>query len=147
MRAAARGGREAGLEGFLGRYASKKLIVVEDCRRTVRGCLESARGEWTEELLSAKSASLCAEIERSSGGQSPDHFVRQSLNSIQLIGSASIDSLFIASTNDIVASVGEMFPLRESNGDEVLKVTNSRKWGGSLSCCGITHKNRDGNFG
>jgi len=144
MRAAARGGREAGLEGFLGRYASKKLIVVEDCRRTVRGCLESARGEWTEELLSAKSASLCAEIERSSGGQSPDHFVRQSLNSIQLIGSVSIDSLFVASTNDIVASVGEMFPLRESNGDEVLKVT-TRKWGGVL-LWDYTQKS-NGNFG
>jgi hypothetical protein len=132
-----------GLRGFLGAYASKKLIIDDDCNKTLIGCFEIERGGWSRGLRSLKRASVCKGIWRSPGGQPPDNLIKRDLKRSQIIGSINMDSLFIARTSDMATGVEVRLPF-VSIGAEELKMASSRKWDGNFSGFGRRQTNLDG---
>jgi len=131
-----------GLQGFLGAYASKKLIIDVDCNKTLIGCFDTERGGCGSGLRSLKRVSVCGGI----GGvqdQSPDNLIMRDLKRSQFIGSINMDSLFIARTSDMATGVEVRLPF-VSIGAEELKMASSRKWDGNFSGFGRRQTNLDG---
>jgi hypothetical protein len=132
-----------GLQGFLGAYASKKLIIDVDCNKTLIGCFETEREGWSSGLRSLKRASVCGGIRRSPGAQSPDNLIKRDLKRSQFIGSINMDSLFIARTSDIATGVEVRLPFVRIGAEE-LKMASSRNWDGNFSDLGRRQTNLDG---
>ena len=132
-----------GLTGFLGAYASKKLIVDDDCNRILIGCFDIERGGWSSGLRSLKRASVCRGIWRSPGDQSPDNLIKRDLKRSQFIGSINMDSLFVARISDIATGVRIRLPF-VNIGAEELKMASSMNWDGNFSDFGRRQTNLDG---